>query len=214
MASPLQFAYRTQTAIGVFDADPVYEPLPGFVKPEGNLRCCVYSPCSRYFAWASNAGVTVVDASVGHALTTLEIPNVFELAFSPHGTFLSTWERPSKDENGDATKNLKVWRTVGEEGAAEAKPLGQFVQKSQSGWTLQYTSDERFCARTVTNEVQFYDSNDLGTVWNKLRVEGVADFAVAPGQAHSVAVFVPERKVPTCLPTTCPSIIHTGDAKC
>ena len=47
----------------------------------------------------------------------------------------------------------------------------------------------------VTNEVQFYRSGDLGTVWNKLRIEGVSDFAVSPGKNHSVAVFVPERKV-------------------
>lgn len=72
--------------------------------------------------------------------------------------------------------------------------VGEYVQKSQTGWNLQYTSDEAFCARVVTNEVQFYQSNDLRTVWNKLRVEGVTDFAVSPGKNHSVAVFVPERK--------------------
>ncbi|RYP50208.1 hypothetical protein DL768_004229 [Monosporascus sp. mg162] len=195
MASPLQFAYRTQKAIGIFDAEPVYEPLAGFVKPEGNLRCCVYSPCGRYFAWASNERVCVVDASVGHTLTTVNILNVFELGFSPRGSFLSTWERPAKDEAGDATKNFKIWRTVEDlpEGV-EKQPIGQFVQKSQTGWNLQYTSDEQFCARLVTNEVQFYNSDDLKTVWNKLRVEGVADFAIAPGQSHNVAVFIPERK--------------------
>ncbi|KAL2176710.1 eukaryotic translation initiation factor eIF2A-domain-containing protein [Thermothelomyces heterothallicus CBS 202.75] len=195
MASPLQFAYRTQKAIGVFDAAPVYEALPGFAKPEGNLRCCVYSPCGRYFAYASNEGVVVVDASVGHVLASLPIANVYELGFSPRGTYLSTWERPSKDENGDATKNLKIWRTIEDvaEGA-ERQPLGKFVQKSQSGWNLQYTADEKYCARMVTNEVQFYSSSDLSTVWNKLRVEGVADFAIAPGLNHNVAVFIPERK--------------------
>ncbi|RYP57928.1 hypothetical protein DL769_009198 [Monosporascus sp. CRB-8-3] len=195
MASPLQFAYRTQKAIGIFDAEPVYEPLAGFVKPEGNLRCCVYSPCGRYLAWASNERVCVVDASVGHTLTTVNIPNVFELGFSPRGSFLSTWERPAKDEAGDATKNFKIWRTVEDlpEGV-DKQPIGQFVQKSQTGWNLQYTSDEQFCARLVTNEVQFYNSDDLKTVWNKLRVEGVADFAIAPGQSHNVAVFIPERK--------------------
>jgi translation initiation factor 2A len=72
--------------------------------------------------------------------------------------------------------------------------VGQFVQRSQTGWNLQYTTDEQYCARVVTNEVQFYESSDLRTVWNKLRVEGVADFAIAPGKTHSVAVFVPERK--------------------
>jgi translation initiation factor 2A len=196
MATPLQFAYRTQKAIGVFDAAPVYEALLGFVKPEGNLRCCAYSPCGRYFAYASNDGVVVVDASAGHVLTSLSLAAVYELGFSPRGTYLITFERPSKDDNGDATKNLKIWRTVEDlaEGV-EKQPMGQFVQKSWTGWNLQYTADEKYCARNVTNEVQFYNSDDLSTVWNKLRVEGVVDFAIAPGLNQNVAVFVPERKV-------------------
>ncbi|KAI1433789.1 translation initiation factor eIF-2A [Xylaria sp. CBS 124048] len=195
MAAPLQFAYRTQKEIGITNADPVYAPVPEFVKPEGNLRCCVYSPCGRFLAWASTERVCVVDCANGHILATLLVSNVFDVAFSPRGTYLSTWERPAKDENGDATKNLKIWHTIEEiaEGA-EKQPLGQFVQKSQTGWNLQYTSDEKFCARLVTNEVQFYSSNDLATVWNKLRAEGVTDFAFAPGNGYNVAIFIPERK--------------------
>ena len=114
-----------------------------------------------------------------------------------------TWQRPGKDEKGDAVKNLKVWRVIGEEpqeGVEEGEDdgrnvVGRFVQKSQTGWNLQYTFDERYCARVVTNEVQFYESGDLSTVWNKLRVEGVTDFAMSPGENHSIAVFIPERKV-------------------
>jgi translation initiation factor 2A len=196
MASPLQFGYRTQKTIGLFDAAPSYDPVSGFVKPEGNLRCCAYSPCGRYFGWASPDAVTVVDASNGHQVLALPIVNVYELGFSPLGSFVITWERPGKDEAGDATKNLKVWRVV-EDGvaAADKQPLGKFVQKQQGGWNLQYTADEKYCARLVTNEVQFYESHDLVTVWNKLRVEGAANYALAPGsQNHAVAVFVPERK--------------------
>jgi translation initiation factor 2A len=196
MASPTQFAYRTLKGIGIVDAAPVYVPLPGFERPEGNSRCCTYSPDGRFFAWASNDGVTVIDSSVGHVITRLPTPNVYELGFSPRGSFIITWERPSKDEEGNAVKNLKVWRTV-EEGVAESdkQVVGRFVQKSQTGWNLQYTFDERYCARVVTNEVQFYESGILGTVWNKLRAEGVADFAISPGQNYSIAVFIPERKV-------------------
>ncbi|KAJ2973917.1 hypothetical protein NQ176_g6331 [Zarea fungicola] len=196
MASPLQFAYRTLKHIGVFDAEPAYEPLPGFTKPEGNLRCCAYSPCGRYFGWASPEATNVIDASTGASILTLPILNVYELGFSPQGTFLITWERPAKDENGDATKNLKIWRTF-EDGvaAADKQPIGRFVQKQPGGWNIQYTADEKYCARLVTNEVQFYETHDLVTVWNKLRVEGVANFALAPGSKnHAVAVFVPERK--------------------
>ena len=142
--------------------------------------------------------VIVVDASVGHIITSLPTQNVYELGFSPLGTFIITWQRPSKDDNGDAVKDLKVWRVVEEgsdAGDDEHNVVGRFVQKSQTGWNLQYTYDEQYCARVVTNEVQFYQSGDLGTVWNKLRVEGVTDFAVSPSEKHSIAVFVPERKV-------------------
>ncbi|RAL64615.1 hypothetical protein DID88_001648 [Monilinia fructigena] len=162
MAIPTQFAYRTLKGIGILDAAPVYQPLPGFKRPEGNSRCCTYSPCGRYFAWASNDGVNVVRSSDGHVITSLPAPNVYELGFSPRGTYIITWERPSKDENGDAVKNLKIWRTVEDvpEGA-EKEVVGRFVQKSQTGWNLQYTFDEKYCARNVTNEVQFYESGDL-----------------------------------------------------
>ncbi|KAI4189505.1 MAG: hypothetical protein L6R41_001413 [Letrouitia leprolyta] len=174
MAIPTQFAFRTAKDVGIVDAAPLYQPLAGFER------------------------VTVIDASIGQIVTTLPAQNVFELGFSPLGSFVITWQRPSKDGNGEAVKNLKVWcvlkgQTVGSK-EDEHNVVGRFVQKSQTGWNLQYTYDERYCARVVTNEVQLYESGDLGNVWKKLRVEGVADFAVSPGKNHSIAVFVPERK--------------------
>lgn len=138
--------------------------------------------------------VTIVDPSAGNVVSTIPADNVFELGFSPLGTYLITWQRPSKDANGDAVKNLKVWRVV-EGNGGEHVVVGKFVQKSQTGWNLQYTPDEKLCARAVTNEVQFFQSDDLSTVWNKLRVEGVTEFALSPGRNQSIAVFIPERKV-------------------
>ena len=143
------------------------------------------------------ARVTVVDASIGHVITTLPADNVFELGFSPSGTYIITWQRATKDEKGDAVKNLKVWKVVQralEDEGEQEHIVGRFVQKSISGWNLQYTNDERYCARVVTNEIHFYQSDDLGTVWNKIRIDGVTDFATSPGKEHRVAAFVPERK--------------------
>ena len=147
--------------------------------------------------------VTVLDASTASTAVKLSIKAVYELAFSPKGSFLMTWERPAKDSEGNATKNLKIWSLAAREahpvqngpGGHEA-PLGSFVQRSQTGWSLQYSGDERYCARAVTNEVQVYESHELGTVWNKLRVEGVSDFALSGGERPSIATFIPERKVP------------------
>jgi translation initiation factor 2A len=146
--------------------------------------------------------VCIINADTGDIISTLPAENVFELGFSPLGTYIITWQRTSKDENGDAVKNLKVWLVIDEKAIAEGvekDTVGRFVQKSQTGWNLQYTFDEKFCARVVTNEVQIYESHDLTKVWNKLRVEGVTDFAISPGENHSIAVFIPERKV-RCVP--------------
>ena len=138
---------------------------------------------------------------------------MYELAFSPRGSFIITWERPGKAAEGNATKNLKVWplsaatvdaaRSGRNEDGREKDaptPVGSFVQRSQTGWNLQYTSDERYCARAVTNEIHFFESRDLTVVWNKLRAEGLSDFALSAGEKQSVAVFIPERKVPSSFP--------------
>ena len=142
------------------------------------------------------SSVSVIDASAGHVVKVIQACNVYELGFSPLGTYLSTWQRPTKDENGDAVKNLKIW-PIGLQGGpdGEGAPVGQFVQKSQTGWNFQYTSDEVYCARSVNNEIQFYQSKDLYNTSHRLRVEGLTDFALAHGKECSVAVFVPERKV-------------------
>jgi translation initiation factor 2A len=138
----------------------------------------------------------VIDASNGNLVSTVPAVNVFQLGFSPLGTYIITWQLPSKDEEGNSKKNLKVWKTLPDEAeGAERAVVGEYVQKSQTGWNLQYSPDEKFCARCVTNEVQFFQSEDLRNPWNKLHVEGVTDFALSPGKNHSVAVFVPERKV-------------------
>ncbi|KAJ6261794.1 Eukaryotic translation initiation factor [Drechslerella dactyloides] len=182
-----QFAYRTQKSIGLTEGFPEYESLSGFGKPEGALRCCVYSPDGRYFAYAAAENVTIVDANTGSVDLVLPVPAI-EIAFSPRGSFITTWERPSKLEDGNAAKNLKVWRTDnGEQTVA-------FVQKNQSASSIQYTFDEKYCARSVTNEIAFYETANMNAVWEHLRVEGVTEFQLSPGENYHVVVFVPEKK--------------------
>lgn len=141
--------------------------------------------------------VTVFDASNGHIIGHLAASNVFEISFSPLGTFVITWQRPWKDESGAAGRNLKVWTVAHSENCPDdsAFMLAQFSQKSQTAQNLQFTSDEKYCAFIVTNEIQFYQVEDLQHPCDKLRVEGLTDFAISPGDAHSVAIFIPERKV-------------------
>ncbi|EWC45513.1 hypothetical protein DRE_05371 [Drechslerella stenobrocha 248] len=182
-----QFAYRTLKSIGLTEGFPEYESLSGFGQPTGTLRCGIYSPDGRYFAYASSENVTIVDANTGSVDLVLPVPAV-EIAFSPKGNFVTTWERPSKVEDGNAAKNLKVWRTD------NGQQTVAFVQKNQSASSIQYTYDEKYCARAVTNEIAFYESANMSAVWEHLRVEGVTEFQLSPGENYHVVVFVPEKQ--------------------
>ncbi|KAF8465947.1 eukaryotic translation initiation factor eIF2A-domain-containing protein [Kalaharituber pfeilii] len=180
---------RTQKTVGVVNAAPLYQSLPGFERPQGSLRCCCYSPDGRWFAWAVQEDVKIAEAETGAIKTTLPAAGVHEISFSPKGNYVMTWERPTKQEDGHAAPNMKVWKTE------SAELVASFVQKSLDGWNLQYTYDEKYCARSVTNTIEFYESDEMHTVvWNNLRVEGVTQFALSPGQNYSIAVFVAERK--------------------
>ena len=116
--------------------------------------------------------------------------NVLEINFSPRGTYISTWERPVKLEDGAQHKNLRVFSvSTGEE-------LISFTQKSQEGWDLQYTISESHAVRLVSQEIQVFRPAEWSKgVVDKLKVEGATSISLSPGLNPSIAVFVPEKKV-------------------
>ncbi|KAK9235433.1 eukaryotic translation initiation factor eIF2A-domain-containing protein [Lipomyces kononenkoae] len=185
-----QFYFRTSKVIGLTNAAPLYEDVEGFQQPTGNLRTCIYSPAGGHFAYTTVDDVKVVDSTTGVVSQTIPLPNVYEVAFSPKGSYLCTYERPIKlDDGQNVHHNFKVWDV------ATGERVAQFMQKNQTMANFQFTYDEKFCARLVPNELQFYETKKLGgPAAYKLRVEGCTSFAIAPGHSYYIAVFVPERK--------------------
>ena len=62
---------------------------------------------------------------------------------------------------------------------------------------MQWSDDEAYAARMVNNEVHFYATADFAAgIAHRLRCQGVAALAMAPGSAGDpkFAVFVPEAK--------------------
>lgn len=134
-------------------------------------------------------------------VATIDIPNIIEISFSPKNTYLSTWERQQKNEDGSLHKNLRIWNltaaiTAGNP-AAELK-AGQeatsFSHKNQDGWELQFTPSESHALRLAGPEIQVYNPQDWPNPVNKLRIEGITAAVLSPGANPSVAVFLPEKK--------------------
>ncbi|OCH86207.1 translation initiation factor eIF-2A [Obba rivulosa] len=191
MASQLsqQFAFRAQKSLGLVGGTPNYDPLDSFQGPDVPARTYQYSPDGRLFAYAVPTGVRIYQAEGAQLLQELSLPNVVEISFSPRGTYISTWERPVKLEDGAQNKNLRVFS------ASTGEELIAFTQKSQEGWELQYTISESHAIRLVGQEIQVFRPAEWSSgVVDKLKVEGATSIALSPGLNPSVAVFVAEKK--------------------
>ncbi|KDR82120.1 hypothetical protein GALMADRAFT_135484 [Galerina marginata CBS 339.88] len=183
-----QYAFRAQKSLGLVNGTPDYTPVAGFVAPDAPARTQNYSADGRLYAYALPTAVRIFQAEGAQLLQELPLPNVVELNFSPRGTYLSTWERPTKLEDGLQHKNLRVFSvSTGEE-------LISFTQKSQEGWDLQYTISESHAIRLVSSEIQVFRSSDWSKgIVDKLKVEGSTSVSLSPGLNPSIAVFVAEK---------------------
>ncbi|CAO3685298.1 unnamed protein product [Rhizopus stolonifer] len=157
-------------------------------RPETATGTFTYSKYGQVYAYSTNQFVKVFDANSLEQLCEIAKENVIDFWLSPQGSYVATWERPSKREDGSANNNLTIWDVkTGQEIAA-------FSQKAQNNWNFQWTEDEKYCSRMVTGEIQFWESKNAGkAVWARLKVEGVAQYSLSPGKAPAVAVFVPEK---------------------
>lgn len=184
------FPDRAQKSLGLVGGTPSYEPIESFQGPDVPARTYQYSSDGRLFAYTIPTGVFIYQAESAQLLQELALPNIVEIHFSPRGTYLSTWERPVKLEDGAQHKNLRVFSvSTGEE-------LISFTQKSQEGWDLQYTISESHAVRLVSQEIQVFRPAEWSKgVVDKLKVEGATSVTLSPGLNPSVAVFVAEKKV-------------------
>ncbi|KAH9857459.1 translation initiation factor eIF-2A [Lenzites betulinus] len=184
-----QYAYRAQKSTGLVGGTPDYNPIDSFPQPDVPTRTFKYSSDGRLFAYAIPTGVRIYQAESAQLLQELSLPNIVDISFSPRGTYLSTWERPIKLEDGAQHKNLRVFS------ASTGEELIAFSQKSQEGWELQYTISESHVVRLVGQEIQLFRPLEWSKgVVDKLKVEGATSITLSPGLNPSLAIFVAEKK--------------------
>ncbi|KAG0231791.1 hypothetical protein BGW42_008624 [Actinomortierella wolfii] len=185
---PTQFSYRSGAGLGLSEGAPDFKAPEGFEKQSGNIRTFQYSKNGKVLAWATPDCVKVIDAHSLRLIQELAIKDVYELEFSPKGTYLSTWVRQVKTEDG-SHKNLSIYDVQ------SGQLLVGFAQKSQNNWNVQWTDEETYCARMVSNEVHFWEPKNLAKPpFTKFKLDGMTQFSLSPGKSASVAVFIGERK--------------------
>lgn len=179
-----------------------FEEITPSPKAQGECRCALYSGNGQVFAYTQPSEVVILDTSSQAQLYhRIEIPDVFDLSFSPKGTYLCLWCKPVllNKENGTWNKNLKIFNIKSKAIIAE------WSAKHQNGWKPQFTSEETLLSRGVNNrEIQFFEvvaDSDSEINMNqpsfKYKLEDAKgtfqNFQISPGKNPSVAVFVPEK---------------------
>ena len=150
---------------------------PSF-SPDGGMVCNVHE---------EGEPITIHDAINGRLITELPVLKADMVEFSPLGTYLVTWSRPSTAPGN----NLCVWHI------ASAEMVASFSQKQQKKDILQWSGDESVCGHLVTNEVQLMRGDNLkGGIIAKCFHKGMTQFKLSPkaGTAGvSIGVFQPEK---------------------
>ncbi|KGR21278.1 translation initiation factor 2A [Candida albicans SC5314] len=173
-------------------------------SPKANAECraALYSKNGDFFAYTQPQEVVILDttgeAKVYHRI---EIPEVFDIYFSPEGTYLCLWCKPIQlnKENGTWNNNLKIFniktKTI----------IAEWSAKHQNAWKPQFTSEENLFARSINQkEIHFFEldpTSDSTVNINqpsfKYKVNDpkatLQAFQISPGRNPSVAIFIPEK---------------------
>lgn len=84
--------------------------LPPKLRCRRYVSAVEFSPDAQRIAAVDPEGVSILDAKSRAEVVRLPVPGVLAVAFSPKGTYLTTYQKPVKAEGGGIEKNLKVRR--------------------------------------------------------------------------------------------------------
>ncbi|KAJ3118481.1 hypothetical protein HDU96_001300 [Phlyctochytrium bullatum] len=185
-ATPIpQYAYVSDTGVTIANGPGSWEKVHSLTSVP---KFFLYSPNGDRLAFVFDNRVEIFDARAIAPVVTIEIKGVAEAAFSPLGTYLSTWVRFVKGTGDEEPhKNLTLWNV------ATGSAAVSFTNKNQNGWNVQWTSTESHMARTIPNEIHVFASSNLAEPSAKVKVENLTSFSISP-VGTAVAAFVPEKK--------------------
>ncbi|XP_047119324.1 eukaryotic translation initiation factor 2A [Schistocerca piceifrons] len=170
-------AVRGSTGISISLGPPSYDLVSSFAREDSKTcRTMAFDPTGKYFAWANGTCVKIASTNTWKVLAEIPRPKVSNITFSPKGTYIMTWEQymvtPANPQGGP---NLYIWKSD------TGDLIKEFVQKKLSGWEPQWSQDEKICARIVNNDVLFYENANFNAVANKIHIQKVENFSLAPG---------------------------------
>ncbi|KAL2630985.1 hypothetical protein R1flu_015671 [Riccia fluitans] len=185
-APPLSFFVRGPDGLSLV-LGPPFDAVAETKLDKVACSAAKFSPDGSKLAVTTADAVVVYDAETCKEVLRLPLSGAAATFFSPRGSFLQTFQKPTGQE-----KNLTLWDLK------SGSIAFQLFQKtmSKSNWpAIQFSDDETLACRLVTNEVHFYDGRDFQKgIIDKLRLPGIAGVQLSHAPGSHVAAYVPEMK--------------------
>eukprot|EP00775_Hariotina_reticulata_P012065 gene12064-12206_t len=125
-------------------------------------------------------------------LLSCAVSGVVLLDWSKTGAFLVTAQRPSKGEDGQPAKNIKVWEVAS---GLVVLELGVKSVNKESWPLLQWSHGDEVLYHSVTNTVHQYSRATGFKAAKKIPIKGVSSFQPCPAPGKQLlAAFIPELK--------------------
>ena len=190
---PIQLLFRSKEAVELYTLSSTSLSQPAASHPAAKGGIELYKGKTTFhLANPNGSKVYIHDPSIGVlacdlSSNTSAITNA-KAAFladsksiqlakcSPRGSYLVTWQRPVKTEDGN-DGNLKVWD------AQSGQLLKALNCKKATLDTLQWTYDESLVFHMVTNEIHIYNTDEWKRV-GKVRSKDVASFSLPTAKGY------------------------------
>ncbi|XP_003707307.2 eukaryotic translation initiation factor 2A [Megachile rotundata] len=183
-------AVRGSIGISLGQGPPSYEPVKTFPKDDSKTcKAMVFSPEGRYFAWVNGMVVKILHCSTWKIVAEIKRPKISAIQFSIQGTYFMTWEPfIATVSNPQGVPNLHIWKSE------TGELVKSFVQKKQSDWEPQWSSDEKVCGLLVGADVILYKDVNFEKIEHRINVAKVAKFSISPSNSpYYILCYMPGK---------------------
>ena len=158
-----------------------------------------YSNSAGKYLVASDTKLQLYSSEDDSLIKEIDCIGIRAASFSNLGGYVLTFQRPTKNADGQFIPNLKLWRVD------DGHCLLSLNQKEldKDHWpTIQFTKDDKHCVHQVTNTLHVYDllQDCSAGPCLKFPVKGISKFSICPTasmenpQSMRVITYVPEIK--------------------
>lgn len=181
-------AVRGSIGISLGQGPPSYEPVKSFPKDDSKTcKAMAFSPEGRYFAWINGMTAKILHCSTWKIITEIKRPKISAIQFSTRSTYFMTWEPfIATTSNPQGIANLHIWKSE------TGELVKSFIQKKQSDWEPQWTSDEKVCGMLVGADVILYEDVNFNKIMYRINVAKVAKFSISPSNTpYYILCYMP-----------------------